>query len=184
MFKLLFMSGNFLMNLVCFAIIVTRLEAVGMFRTRVLVPLVSIAQFCIMDTLALRMIKRLMMVTCGNYAAVKFFKLLQKKSVQFSLFDMGGEYYCYASDITCSYPVNGKFTADQKAIYNAVLKSNRAVQKALKPGKLLLLVICLRTASFIAKLFIIFFVFKYFLCLPADTMQIFNVFKQCNVLRQ
>uniref|UniRef100_H2ZPY0 Xaa-Pro dipeptidase n=1 Tax=Ciona savignyi TaxID=51511 RepID=H2ZPY0_CIOSA len=50
------------------------------------------------------------------------------------LFDMGGEYYCYASDITCSYPVNGKFTDDQKAIYNAVLKSNRAVQKALKPG--------------------------------------------------
>uniref|UniRef100_H2ZPY4 Xaa-Pro dipeptidase n=1 Tax=Ciona savignyi TaxID=51511 RepID=H2ZPY4_CIOSA len=44
------------------------------------------------------------------------------------LFDMGGEYYCYASDITCSYPVNGKFTDDQKAIYNAVLKSNRAVQ--------------------------------------------------------
>nr|CAB3264778.1 xaa-Pro dipeptidase [Phallusia mammillata] len=50
------------------------------------------------------------------------------------LFDMGGEYYCYASDITCSYPVNGKFTDDQKAIYNAVLKANRAVQKALKPG--------------------------------------------------
>uniref|UniRef100_H2ZPY3 Xaa-Pro dipeptidase n=1 Tax=Ciona savignyi TaxID=51511 RepID=H2ZPY3_CIOSA len=52
------------------------------------------------------------------------------------LFDMGGEYYCYASDITCSYPVNGKFTDDQKAIYNAVLKSNRAVQKALKPENL------------------------------------------------
>jgi len=51
-----------------------------------------------------------------------------------SLFDMGGEYYCYASDITCSFPVNGKFTEDQKAIYNAVLKASRAVQKALKPG--------------------------------------------------
>ncbi len=36
------------------------------------------------------------------------------------LFDMGGEYYCYTSDITCSYPVNGKFTEDQKMIYNAV----------------------------------------------------------------
>ena len=47
---------------------------------------------------------------------------------------MGGEYYCYCSDITCSFPVNGKFTEDQKAIYNAVLKANRAVQKALKPG--------------------------------------------------
>ena len=47
---------------------------------------------------------------------------------------MGGEYYCYCSDITCSFPVNGKFTEDQKAIYNAVLKANRAVQKNLKPG--------------------------------------------------
>lgn len=50
------------------------------------------------------------------------------------LFDMGGEYYCYSSDITCSYPANGKFTEKQKGIYNAVLKSNRAVMKALKPG--------------------------------------------------
>uniref|UniRef100_A0A3Q2P9E5 Xaa-Pro dipeptidase n=1 Tax=Fundulus heteroclitus TaxID=8078 RepID=A0A3Q2P9E5_FUNHE len=50
------------------------------------------------------------------------------------LFDMGGEYYCYSSDITCSFPANGKFTADQKAIYEAVLKSSRAVMAALKPG--------------------------------------------------
>jgi len=50
------------------------------------------------------------------------------------LFDMGAEYYCYASDITCSFPVNGKFTEKQKNIYNAVLKSNRAVQNAMKPG--------------------------------------------------
>jgi len=50
------------------------------------------------------------------------------------VFDMGGEYYCYASDITCSFPANGKFTADQRAIYEAVLKANRAVLKAVKPG--------------------------------------------------
>jgi Xaa-Pro dipeptidase len=47
---------------------------------------------------------------------------------------MGGEYYCYASDITCSYPCNGKFTEKQKGIYNAVLKSSRAVMAAVKPG--------------------------------------------------
>ncbi|XP_036399084.1 xaa-Pro dipeptidase [Megalops cyprinoides] len=52
------------------------------------------------------------------------------------LFDMGGEYYCYSSDITCSYPANGKFTNDQKAIYEAVLKSSRAVMAAIKPGVL------------------------------------------------
>lgn len=50
------------------------------------------------------------------------------------LFDMGAEYCCYASDITCSFPVKGKFTEDQKIIYNAVLKSSRAVLAAVKPG--------------------------------------------------
>ena len=47
---------------------------------------------------------------------------------------MGGEYYCYASDITCSFPANGRFTAQQKLIYEAVLASNRAVMGACKPG--------------------------------------------------
>ncbi|KAH9495541.1 hypothetical protein Btru_013529 [Bulinus truncatus] len=50
------------------------------------------------------------------------------------LLDMGAEYYCYASDITCSYPASGKFTEDQKAIYEAVLAANRAVLTAVKPG--------------------------------------------------
>lgn len=50
------------------------------------------------------------------------------------LFDMGGEYHCYTSDITCSFPANGKFTEKQKGIYNAVLKSSRAVMNAVKPG--------------------------------------------------
>jgi len=50
------------------------------------------------------------------------------------LFDMGSEYYCYCSDITCSWPVNGKFTEDQKIVYNAVLRASRAVFDAIKPG--------------------------------------------------
>lgn len=50
------------------------------------------------------------------------------------MFDMGGEYYCYSSDISCSYPVNGKFTDDQRAIYEAVLKANRTVLNCMKPG--------------------------------------------------
>lgn len=49
------------------------------------------------------------------------------------LFDMGGEYSCYVSDITCSFPANGKFTADQRMIYDAVLRANRAVLAACKP---------------------------------------------------
>lgn len=66
-----------------------------------------------------------------------------------ALFDMGPEYNCYgnqiqfifrqkqlysASDVTTSFPVNGKFTDRQKLVYNAVLKANRAVLEAAKPG--------------------------------------------------
>eukprot|EP00088_Acartia_fossae_P035523 TRINITY_DN3662_c0_g1_i8.p1 TRINITY_DN3662_c0_g1~~TRINITY_DN3662_c0_g1_i8.p1 ORF type:complete len:513 (+),score=108.77 TRINITY_DN3662_c0_g1_i8:24-1541(+) len=50
------------------------------------------------------------------------------------LFDFGAEYYCFCSDITCSWPVNGKFTDKQKVVYNAVLRANRAVLAALRPG--------------------------------------------------
>ncbi len=48
--------------------------------------------------------------------------------------DSGAEYHGYASDITCSYPVNGRFTADQRMVYEAVLAANRAVQAAMRPG--------------------------------------------------
>jgi Xaa-Pro dipeptidase len=47
---------------------------------------------------------------------------------------MGANYCGYASDITCSFPANGKFTDDQKMIYNAVLKAQNAVLDFVKPG--------------------------------------------------
>ncbi|KAI8432302.1 hypothetical protein MSG28_004722 [Choristoneura fumiferana] len=50
------------------------------------------------------------------------------------LFDMGGNYAGYAADITCSFPANGKFTDDQKLIYEAVLSARDAVIEAAKPG--------------------------------------------------
>ncbi|GLT79053.1 hypothetical protein SLA2020_505630 [Shorea laevis] len=51
-----------------------------------------------------------------------------------ALFDMGAEYHFYGSDITCSFPVNGKFTSDQSLIYNAVLEAHNAVISTMKPG--------------------------------------------------
>ncbi|XP_018819043.1 xaa-Pro dipeptidase [Juglans regia] len=51
-----------------------------------------------------------------------------------ALFDMGAEYHFYGSDITCSFPVNGKFTSDQSLIYNAVLEAHDAVIYTMKPG--------------------------------------------------
>ncbi|WJX48218.1 Xaa-Pro dipeptidase [Trifolium repens] len=51
-----------------------------------------------------------------------------------ALLDMGAEYHFYGSDITCSYPINGKFTSDQSLIYNAVLDAHNAVISSMKPG--------------------------------------------------
>lgn len=58
----------------------------------------------------------------------------QVEDGQICSFDMGGEYYGYSSDITCAFPVNGKFTADQRLVYEAVYCANRAVQEAAKEG--------------------------------------------------
>jgi len=51
-----------------------------------------------------------------------------------ALLDMGGEYHGYASDITCSYPVDGKFTEKQKGIYTGVLNAQAAVFAMFKDG--------------------------------------------------
>jgi Xaa-Pro aminopeptidase len=48
--------------------------------------------------------------------------------------DCGAEIGGYASDITRTLPVSGKFTKKQAKLYNIVLKSQRAAVKALKPG--------------------------------------------------
>lgn len=50
------------------------------------------------------------------------------------LVDAGCEYFNYASDITRTFPANGKFTAEQKAIYEVVLAAQLAAIKSIKPG--------------------------------------------------
>ena len=50
------------------------------------------------------------------------------------LTDMGIRFLGYCSDISATFPVNGKFTEKQKKIYNIVLDSNQRVIKAMKPG--------------------------------------------------
>lgn len=51
------------------------------------------------------------------------------------LLDMGGEYHCYASDITCSFPARGTFSSNQKIIFEAVRDMAFAVMDAMKPGE-------------------------------------------------
>lgn len=50
------------------------------------------------------------------------------------LIDAGAEYQGYAADITRTFPVNGKFSAAQKAIYEIVLEAQLAVIEMIKPG--------------------------------------------------
>ena len=59
----------------------------------------------------------------------------QTKALLRRLFDMGSEYAGYTADITVSFPANGRFTENQKFVYNTCLKANRAVQAAMRPGK-------------------------------------------------
>lgn len=48
--------------------------------------------------------------------------------------DIGAEYEMYASDITRTYPVGGKFSARQKEVYNIVLETQLYIQSIAKPG--------------------------------------------------
>ena len=50
------------------------------------------------------------------------------------LIDAGCEYKGYASDITRTFPVNGRFSGPQKAVYELVLAAQLACIDAVKPG--------------------------------------------------
>lgn len=50
------------------------------------------------------------------------------------LIDAGAEYDCYASDVTRTFPVNGRFSEAQKALYELVLAAQLAAIKKVAPG--------------------------------------------------
>lgn len=50
------------------------------------------------------------------------------------LMDLGARVRGYNSDITRTYPVNGKYTERQRQVYDIVLEANRTVLKEAKPG--------------------------------------------------
>lgn len=53
------------------------------------------------------------------------------------LIDAGAEYQGYAADITRTFPVNGRFSDDQRALYEWVLKAQEAALATVKPGSTL-----------------------------------------------
>ena len=58
------------------------------------------------------------------------------KAGEVVVIDAAGEYSMYASDITRTMPVDGKFTARQKEIYEIVLGAQRAAMAAFVAGKM------------------------------------------------
>jgi len=53
---------------------------------------------------------------------------------EIQLNDMGAEYHGYSADVTRTIPVSGKFSPEQKTIYQLVLKAQEAGIEACKPG--------------------------------------------------
>ncbi|HSS07888.1 MAG TPA: aminopeptidase P N-terminal domain-containing protein, partial [Rhodanobacteraceae bacterium] len=47
----------------------------------------------------------------------------------------GAEYDCYASDITRTFPVNGRYSQEQRAIYDIVLAAQAAAIDEVRPGR-------------------------------------------------
>jgi Xaa-Pro aminopeptidase len=58
----------------------------------------------------------------------------QCKAGDVILMDFGSEYGNYNSDLTRCIPVNGKFTARQRAVYDAVLRVMKFAKTMLRPG--------------------------------------------------
>ena len=75
-------------------------------------------------------------VGCGPNATTLHYDLSQGpvKSGELMLMDVGAEYEHYTADITRTFPVNGRFSPEQAAIYQIVYDAQEAVARASKPG--------------------------------------------------
>ena len=78
-------------------------------------------------------------VAGGENATVLHYISCQSKvkNTDLLLVDAGCEYQGYASDITRTYPVSGKFSEAQKDIYQIVLAAQKEALKECKPGSTL-----------------------------------------------
>ncbi|WP_415396447.1 aminopeptidase P family protein [Sulfurimonas sp. CS5] len=74
-------------------------------------------------------------VACGDSANTLHYISNDKPLVdgELILIDAGCEYEYYASDITRTIPVNGKFSSAQKELYNMILKVQLEIIKMIKP---------------------------------------------------
>ncbi len=75
-------------------------------------------------------------VGCGPNATTLHYEEAQGpvKSGQLILMDVGAEYDHYSADVTRTFPVSGKFSKAQAAVYQIVYDAQEAAAKAAKPG--------------------------------------------------
>ncbi|MBI4929716.1 MAG: aminopeptidase P N-terminal domain-containing protein [Bacteroidetes bacterium] len=73
----------------------------------------------------------------GENSCILHYETNRKKLVAKDMLvsDVGAEYHGYSADVTRTYPVSGKFSAEQKSIYNIVLEAQTAGIAKCKPGE-------------------------------------------------
>jgi Xaa-Pro aminopeptidase len=76
-------------------------------------------------------------VASGDKACVLHYSAnnAQMRDGDLVLIDAGCEFDSYASDITRTFPVNGRFTPAQKTLYELVLRAQDAALQAIVPGR-------------------------------------------------
>jgi Xaa-Pro aminopeptidase len=76
-------------------------------------------------------------VASGDKACVLHYSAnnAQMRDGDLVLIDAGCEFDSYASDITRTFPVNGRFTGAQKTLYELVLRAQDAAMQAIVPGR-------------------------------------------------
>jgi Xaa-Pro aminopeptidase len=74
----------------------------------------------------------------GNAAILHYSKNARRMdNGELVLMDVGPECSMYATDITRTVPVNGKFTPRQRELYDIVLGAQKAALAAIKPGAMM-----------------------------------------------
>lgn len=75
-------------------------------------------------------------IASGENATILHYTALDRtmQDGELVLTDLGAEFRLYSADITRTFPVNGKFSEEQRQLYELVLEANERTIEAVKPG--------------------------------------------------
>src|SRR6185436_7508860 len=77
------------------------------------------------------------LVAAGKNASWPHYHAAQTRTTDgdLVLFDYAPDYKYYTSDVTRMFPINGKFTPDQRELYTIYVKLYQALMTSIRPGK-------------------------------------------------